>query len=73
MIDLSISLENINLCFNCVSLFHYFAAYSDILQLFFDKIEIENSKRELTNPEKTIALQILNPDLEGKTALYRAV
>ena len=62
-----------NLCFNGVSLFHYFAAFSDIIQTMFDKFEVEGAARELSNSEKTVALQILNPDNQGKTALYRAI
>ena len=73
MIDCSASIDNMNLCFNGVSLFHYFAPKSEIIQVMFDKFELEGAGRELTNSEKTIALQILNPDNEGKTALYRAI
>lgn len=41
--------------------------------MMFEKLELEGAARDLTNSEKTIPLQILNPDNDAKTALYRAV
>lgn len=73
MVKESVSLESFNMAFNSCSLFHYFAAKPHVIQLIYDLYESEKSFRELKPAEQYLPLQILNPDLEGKSALYRAV
>ena len=73
MIKASVSIDSFNLVFDSISLFHYFAARTDILEIIKNKLESECHHRELTITEKSIPLQILNPDQNNKTALYVAI
>jgi len=73
MVKESVSLESFNMAFNSCSLFHYFAHKPHVIQLIYDLYESEKSFRKLKPSEEYLPLQILNPDLEGKSALYRAV
>ena len=73
LISESCKLDNFNLCFSGVSLFHYFAAQSEIIQAMFDMIDLESQGRELTRTEKTLPLQCINPDNDNKTALYLSI
>ena len=73
IVEKSCTLEQFNLCFHGASLFHYFAASSEIIEIIIRKIAMESSIRELSASDKMLPLQILNPNNEGRTALYLAI
>ena len=73
LVDLLSNIDSLNHSFGGVSLFHYFAKDAKIIQVINNKMLKESSSGELSRTERTLPLQIVNPDNEGKTALYRAV
>ena len=56
MIKTSVSLDSFNLVFDSISLFHYFARRTDILEIIKNKLDEESHHRELTITEKSIPL-----------------
>lgn len=69
----SCSLKNLNLVFDGVSLFHYFADAPEMIEAIHTKFELKRDNEGLQGMDKTLALQILNPDNNGDTALKIAI
>ena len=65
----SCSLRNLNLVFDGVSLFHYFADSPDMIEAIHTKFQLKKDNEGLYGMDKTLPLQILNPDNNGDTAL----
>lgn len=73
LIQQSCSLNQCNLSFDGISLFHYFADNSEIIEFIHQKFYAEQQGGTLSVTDKTLPLQILNPDNQGKTAMFLAV
>ena len=73
LINSSCTIDSLNLCFGGVSLFHYFAPDANIIEVIRNKMVSESQGKALSRTERTLPLQIVNPDNDQKTALYRAV
>ena len=73
IIQRSAQLENFNVSFSGHSLFHYFASRPEVIELIAEIHHKEEDLRELSVQEQSLALQILNPDPNDKTALKLAI
>ena len=73
LIKYSCSIDNLNLGFCGVSLFHYFAPNAHIIDVFRNKMITQAQEYALTRTQQTLPLQIVNHDNENKTALYQAI
>jgi hypothetical protein len=56
-----------------ISLFHYFADNSLLIEQISVRYNQEKQNETLKGTDKTLPLQILNPDNCGRTALFLAV
>lgn len=67
------TLKQFNLVIDGISLFHYFADNAALIAQVKQRYDIEMQNGTMSGTDQTLPLQILNPDNEGKTALYLAV
>ena len=73
LIQKACSIEQFNIVVDGISLFHYFADNSDIIEQIHDRYNDNKQNGTLDGTDATLPLQILNPDNDGKTALFLAV
>ena len=73
MISKNTKLEQFNKIYNDYSLFHYFSGNADVIQTVHDKYKEAEDNDELTSKDELIPLMILNPDINGQTALDLAL
>ena len=55
------------------SLFHYFAAKVDVIEMIHDRFRNAIENNILTEKDKNMPLVLLHPDINGSTALDRAI
>jgi len=58
--------------FDSYSIFHYFASNSEVIERIHSKFITELNRKNLSESEKKLPLQILCPDNQGKSALFHA-
>lgn len=68
-----LQIKQINLVFDGVSMFHYYAEKSRIIEIFCQMYLKCKDDGALSGTDFTFPLQILNPDFEAKTAIFLAV
>lgn len=73
LIKQTCSLIQFNIVIDGTSLFHYFADNSDLIEQIHQRYQYEKLNGSLSTIDSTLPLQILNPDNDGRTALYLAV
>jgi hypothetical protein len=73
LIESSCTLDNCNIVIDGISLFHYFADNADLIESIHTMYMNAKSNGKLTASNETMPLQCINPDNDGKTALFRAV
>ena len=56
-----------------MTVFHYFSDRAEIIQLFQKLLERTKSFKTLTCTQKSLPLQILNPDFNSNTALELSI
>ena len=69
----SITLDNLNYSFAGTSLFHHYAHRPEVMGIIYELYENAKYHQILTKTQKTLPLQILAPDADGKTALTISV
>jgi hypothetical protein len=73
LIQKTCTLNQFNLVIDGISLFHYFADNSEIIEQIHASYTNEKQNNNLIGTDKTLPLQILNPDNNGKTSLFLAI
>jgi hypothetical protein len=66
-------LDSINIVIEGNSLFHYFADNAELIEQIHQKYMFYQQNNLLSAANKLMPLQCLNPDTDGKTALYLSV
>ena len=69
----SCDLDACNIVIDGNSLFHYFADNAELVERIHEMFELHRQNGTLSPANKLMPLQCLNPDNDGKTALYLAV
>jgi hypothetical protein len=73
LIHQSCTVGNCNIVIDGVSLLHHFADDSDLIEKIQLMYNTDKANGKLSESDDTMPLQILNPDNEGRTALFRAI
>lgn len=73
LIENSCSLDDCNIVIEGCSLFHYFADNADLIEKIQEMYLLKKENGSLSAANALMPLQLLNPDNDGKTALYLAV
>ena len=73
LIKRTTTLDSFNLCFSGISLFHYFASNSNVIDIISQKYILAKSNDAIEGTQMTLPLQTINPDNDGKTALFLSI
>ena len=66
-------ISNFNYVYNDVTLFHYFADNSEVIDMIYDKFKTALNENKLKDNEKNTPLTLLYLDPKGQTALDLAL